>query len=428
MAMQELADLIKSLRIALFRKSPFLAFALDQMEIEYVDEDNPKYVKVAGKNIVIYRSALSLEKPQFATYIIKALIHAVLYHSLRARKLYRQLGYDKEMESLIMRIAKKADTVPAIFRDLARVSAEIVAWRLFPNRLRTIAYQFNEDFLRNLLGDDWEGDSMEIIFFKLLGKLPEMATVLPILVKQAGHNVFDDEELVEKEVGRDGESLDDEIREAEARLLKVASITENFSKLAGLEESTGIRKLVEDILKQKPLPWHVLLRRFLEGYYRKQFKTTWKYVSRKHPELPGYEMFNHPRLIAAVDVSGSIDDREYSKFCREVMRMVRLGMEGYFVCWDTKAVNYGRIKNISDLKRRAGKDVSGYGGTVVSSLKPVLDGLKVRGGDLLIILTDGDWREGEREAKDFIGRYKCSKVLVTTGRKHDGFDLVVEVR
>jgi hypothetical protein len=83
---------------------------------------------------------------------------------------------------------------------------------------------------------------------------------------------------------------------------------------------------------------------------------------------------------------------------------------------------------VSDLKRRAGKEVSGYGGTVVSSLKPVLDELKVKSGDLLIILTDGEWREGEMESKEFIERYKCGKVLVTTGRKREGFDLVVEVK
>jgi len=108
--------------------------------------------------------------------------------------------------------------------------------------------------------------------------------------------------------------------------------------------------------------------------------------------------------------------------------MVRLGMEGYFVCWDTKAANYGRIKNMSDLKRRAGKEVSGYGGTVVSSLKPVLDELRVGAGDLLVVLSDGEWREGEDEAREFIRRYKCSKMLVTTRHKRGGFDLVVEVK
>jgi predicted metal-dependent peptidase len=139
-------------------------------------------------------------------------------------------------------------------------------------------------------------------------------------------------------------------------------------------------------------------------------------------------MYNRPRLIAAVDVSGSIDDEEYSKFCREVMRMVRLGMDGRFICWDTKAKDYGVIKNISDLKRRAGKDVTGYGGTTVTCLKPVLDGLRVKSGDLLIVLSDGEWRESDDEAREFIRRYNCSKILVTTKYRHEGFDLVVEVK
>jgi hypothetical protein len=422
--MQELMDLVKALRIALFRKSPFLAFALDQMEISYADEDNPKYVKVIGKEIVIYRNTLTLEKPQFAAYVIKAIIHSVLYHSLRARRLYRRLGFDKELEKLVLGIAKAKDAIPATFRDIARVAAEIVAWRIFPNRLKPIGFQFNGDFLRNLLGDDWEGDSMEQIFFKLLGKLSKNVSLLQVLASQAGHDVFDDGELTKD----GGEDLEEAISDAEKRLVKVASMTENFSKLAGLEESSGIRKLIEDILKQKPLPWEVLLRRFLDGHYRKQFKTTWKYVSRKHPELPGYEMYNRPRLIAAVDVSGSIDDLEYSKFCREVIRMVRMGMDGRFICWDTKAKDYGAIKTISDLKRRAEKEVSGYGGTTVTCLKPVFDELRVKSGDLIIILSDGAWYESEDDVRAFLNRYKCSKVLVTTGRKHGGFDLVVEVK
>jgi hypothetical protein len=103
-------------------------------------------------------------------------------------------------------------------------------------------------------------------------------------------------------------------------------------------------------------------------------------------------------------------------------------MDGRFICWDTKAKDYGAIKNISDLKRRAGKDVSGYGGTTVTCLKPVLDGLRVKAGDLLIVLSDGEWRESDDEAKEFIKRYNCSKILVTTKYKHEGFDLVVEVK
>jgi predicted metal-dependent peptidase len=421
--MEELMNLVRSLRIALYRKSPFLAFALDNMAITYVDDDNPKCVTVSGNEIKIYRNAVNIDAQEFAIYMVKALIHSVLYHSLRAARLYRRLGYDKEMENIFVKVAKMVDAVPITFRDVARVAAEIVAWRIFPRRLRGVAYRFDEEFLRKLLGDDWEGDSMENIFYKLLDQLSKNSMTIKALVEYAGYDVFDENFGKEAE---NGEDLDAMIGEAERRLVKVAAMTDNFTKNAGLEESTAIRRLIDDILKQKPLPWHVLLRRFLEGHYRKQFKTTWKYVSRKHPELPGYEMFNKPRLIAAVDVSGSIDDGEYSKFCREVLWMVKLGMEGHFVCWDTKAVDYGLIRVISDMRRRA-EEVKGYGGTVVSCLAPVLDGLKVKAGDLLIVLSDGEWRESDDEAQKFIRRYNCSKILVTTKYKHGGFDLVVEV-
>jgi hypothetical protein len=72
-------------------------------------------------------------------------------------------------------------------------------------------------------------------------------------------------------------------------------------------------------------------------------------------------------------------------------------------------------------------EVSGYGGTKITSLKPILDDLRVGPIDLLIVLTDGAWYEGVDEVRSFLGFLRCKKILVTTNYVHEGFDKVIKV-
>ena len=214
---------------------------------------------------------------------------------------------------------------------------------------------------------------------------------------------------------------------AEKRLANVIMRTINFSKLsAGTEESEEIRKLLEEFLKRKPLPWYKILRRYLQLHFARQFKATYKIPSRKHRDLPGLEMYGRPRTFVAVDVSGSIDDEDYSRFCREVLAIAKAMGEVRFVCWDVKAKDYGPVRTKRDMLIRR-DEVSGYGGTKITSLKPILDELRVGPADLLIVLTDGAWYEGPEEIREFLGSLRCRKILVTTNYVHDGFDKVIKV-
>ena len=174
------------------------------------------------------------------------------------------------------------------------------------------------------------------------------------------------------------------------------------------------------------MPWNVLLRRYLQGTYQRFFKTSWKRESRKVPDmLPGYERFGN-RTIVAVDVSGSISDEEYATFCREVLGIARVVSEVVFVCWDVKAKSYGVVRNIRDMERKS-DDVSGYGGTKVTCLSPILKDLRVGSNDVLIILTDGHFYETEEEVGKFMKSVKAVKVLVTTDKTHKGFDMVIRL-
>jgi hypothetical protein len=414
-------DRVKDLKAYLIRRSPFLAFSLDELKVVYVDADDPRYITIKGDEIRVYRNAEKLSDPEFAYATLRAVIHGIFYHGLRASRLIRQLGLDDRHKNLAREVVK----------DVARLSADIVAWRMMPQRIKS-KFGFNETILKDFIGEDWKVLSMEEIFWRLVEVVPVKAIALDLLKAMAGENVI--EGLGESgigegadEEGKDNLAESEAIAKAEKRLANAIMRTLNFSQLsAGTEESEEIRKLLEEVLKRKPLPWYKILRRYLQIHFSKQFKTTYKILSRKHKDLPGLEMYGKPRTVVAVDVSGSIDDEDYSRFCREVLAIAKAMGEVRFICWDVKAKDYGPVRTKRDMMIRR-DEVSGYGGTKITSLKPLLDELRVGPADLLIVLTDGAWYEGPDEIRAFLGSLRCKKVLVTTNYVHDGFDKVIKV-
>jgi hypothetical protein len=413
---------IKEFKAYLMWKSPFLAFSLDELKVTYVDDDDPRYITIKEDEIRIYRNAEKLSDPEFAYAMLRAVIHGIFYHGLRANRLIREVGLSKGPQ-----LAKD------VIKDVARLSADIVVWRMMPQRIKSL-FGFNETILRDFIGEDWKVLSMEEIFWRLVQVVPAKVVVLDLLKSKAGENII--EGLGESGEGEE-ESVEDGKKEslteaeamakAEKRLANAIMRTLNFSHLsAGTEESEEIRKLLEEFLKKKPLPWYRILRRYLQIHFSKQFKTTYKIPSRKHKDLPGLEMYGRPRTVVAVDVSGSIDDEDYSRFCREVLAIAKAMGEVRFVCWDVKAKDYGLVRTKRDMMIRR-DEVSGYGGTKITSLEPILEGLRIGSGDLLIVLTDGAWDEGPEEIREFLGSSRCKKLLLTTNYVHDGFDKVIKV-
>ncbi len=350
--MEDVFERLKGLKVALFRRSPFLAFSLDSLKVERVDEDDPRYITVRGDTMRIYRNSQQLSDKDFAVRTIKSIIHGVMGHGYRVRKLYKKYGQNE------------------ITRGVAIIAANIVAWRLFPYRLRSDAFNFSEEILNRIFKSfDWKGASMEELFRYLIGE----SKILPAVFEKLNVEKMVENSEIEDvgfdgsvgEEGKDDESvkdfdLDGVIEAVEDRLKKIAAMTQNFGRLAGVEESNEIRKLVDDLLRERPLPWNVILRRHLQGTYQRFFTTSWRRESRKVPDmLPGHHRYGN-RTIVAVDVSGSISDFEYARFCREILGVAKVVGEVVFVCWDVKAKNYGVVKNVNDMVRKR-DEVSGYG-------------------------------------------------------------------
>ena len=94
--------------------------------------------------------------------------------------------------------------------------------------------------------------------------------------------------------------------------------------------------------------------------------------------------------------------------------------------WDAKAKNWGPVRHEGDMIRTK-NEVTGYGGTKITSLKPVLEELRITTNDVLIVLTDGRFYEAENEVQQFLRMIKAKKVLVTTDVNHEGFDKVIKM-
>jgi len=437
----EVFERLNELKIALLRKSPFFAFALDQMRVEVIPDDDPRYVTVKGVGrLRIYRNVQKLDDKDFAFRVVKAIVHSLMAHGPRAKKMLRKFG-DNEVN-----------------RYLARFAADVVAYRLMPQSLKA-RMKIDERWLDDIyLRLDWKTASFEELFAYFF----EVVELDALILERVKEQIDDVDQFMDTDTGKDSQEseergdggdsgneedqdgegksddgssfgedsrlpveidLDQMIDESERLLKKVAAMSMNFGRWAGTDESTGIRKLMEDVLREKPLPWNVILRRHLMGTYQRFFKTSWKRENRKVPELPGYERFG-TRTVVAVDVSFSISDEEYSRFCKEVLEIAKRAGEVRLICWDTAAKDYGPVKSYSEMRR---KKASGYGGTEITCLRPVLEKLRLTSNDVLIVLTDGRVNEDDNEVKRFMEELRAHKILVTDDWELPGFDKVIKM-
>ncbi|MEM1801317.1 MAG: VWA-like domain-containing protein [Desulfurococcaceae archaeon] len=191
--------------------------------------------------------------------------------------------------------------------------------------------------------------------------------------------------------------------EAYKNILRKVVEAKIFADMAGRGEPLADR-LIDSLFARKE-PWFKVLETAVKEHFRKTLMTYQK-ISRRDANLPGRKWYGG-RLWVLVDVSGSISDEEYKKFCETIYGMVKAGIEVIFVKWDTEAEIVGVVKTLSDLMKKA--KVRGYGGTTPDCLLSVLD--KFKQNDVAVILTDGRWVDYGRFAKWVKGK----KIILATG-------------
>ncbi len=123
-----------------------------------------------------------------------------------------------------------------------------------------------------------------------------------------------------------------------------------------------LKGLVDDCLEHKTITWKTELRRFYGFREFAKFETTRKRLNRRFPmTFPGYKVKRKAHFVVATDSSGSVDDKEFAMFWKEIGAMFSAGVGITHVECDMD------ITHVQDYKKKPpkGKGIKryGYGGT-----------------------------------------------------------------
>lgn len=156
---------------------------------------------------------------------------------------------------------------------------------------------------------------------------------------------------------------------------------------AGTGESETLRT-IWDIWTDDSIPWDDLLEGFLGSLWKPGIQDTWVKPERKlqsaWPDvlLPRRDDTDKPdgcKILAAVDVSGSIGQELLDRFAAILRSLPPEGYEVQLACWDTT------FTLVNDLKT-----FRGGGGTVLDCVVRGVEKMKEK-PDIVIVVTDGDF-------------------------------------
>lgn len=162
---------------------------------------------------------------------------------------------------------------------------------------------------------------------------------------------------------------------------------------------SGFQKMLRFLLTPSEIPWNIVLKRFVAFASKVKREQTWKRPNRRlGDEYQGRKKVQTLKIMVQVDESGSVSDSEWKQMLAETDSIYKTKMaEIVFVKFTTTIESMFEYTGVSNavFKRHSG-------GT---AFQPGLDlamGKKVNNfiidekPDALIILTDGENREGDQ--------------------------------
>lgn len=137
------------------------------------------------------------------------------------------------------------------------------------------------------------------------------------------------------------------------------------------------------------LPWQTILRRYLQSFAKDDY--TWKKPNRRYfpgHYLPSLHSESLIDIAIAIDTSGSVSDEEFTQFISEVHSIMKMMKPPKIslIQFDTEIKSVDQIVDLGGLSRVV---FSGRGGTYI---EPVIDWAKNNKPKLLLVFTDGYFR------------------------------------
>ena len=121
-----------------------------------------------------------------------------------------------------------------------------------------------------------------------------------------------------------------------------------------------LKGLIDACLMHKTITWKSELRRFYGFREFSHFVSTRKRLNRRFPVVfPGYKVTRKAHFVVATDSSGSVDDKEFAMFWKEIGGMSAAGISITHVECDAD------ITHVQNFKRKVPTSIKryGYGGT-----------------------------------------------------------------
>ena len=221
----------------------------------------------------------------------------------------------------------------------------------------------------------------------------------------------------EGEVIREGDSslYEGSENELEERWKEVLENAQLAAKMAGREPLGAMLAEINSILKPK-VDWRTLLRTAISVGLQKHI-STWKRLSRKSDDFPGFQRYGLREVYAIVDTSGSISERELEQFLGEIYGAAKCA-KVLVRCFDADVYEKLEVKRPSDAKVIAKKMRGGGGTRITPALKKTLQ--EMRSGSVVVVMTDGHLFD-EEEAKPLFAAIatRGKGVIVTTDKTVD---------
>lgn len=149
-----------------------------------------------------------------------------------------------------------------------------------------------------------------------------------------------------------GEHISDSMKDSliNDAIMKGADATKNAGRLP-----KSIQEMIALAKKKPQIPWQMLLKQFVSKLSNGQLKHTKKRISKRFKTRPGVKIKPKLKFAVAIDVSGSVSDREYNIFMNEIFAIAKHTGEVEVIEWDTQVQGQYKITGYKPNVTRHGQ-------------------------------------------------------------------------
>lgn len=184
--------------------------------------------------------------------------------------------------------------------------------------------------------------------------------------------------------------------------------------------NSNIVKLFETLLMKKEVNWKAIVKQNLKTMLKgnRTYSKIHKKSLMTRVLLPGYKPKQKFECVIGIDVSGSINKKEYMKFLGEIYSLMKTNKSKLSIAlFDTKVREVFKVKSINDLKRLTSLRFDS-GGTAFHDFLE-----KFENTNMKIVFTDG-----HGDQRELTKKYKNVIWLTTDYDKDFKFGKVIKIK